>query len=201
MIFDIVKKNLQERGYQVSCFENADQAVEYLDGQIRGKTVGFGGSMTLEQMGLYPKLVVQNRVSWHWKPAQEQTTEEICRQASSAQIYISSVNGIAETGEIVNIDGACNRISAMLYGHENVYLVAGINKLAKDYDSALFRARNVAAPKNARRLARKTPCALQSERCYDCKSPDRICRALSVLWAKPSSGVYEVVLINEELGF
>lgn len=201
MTFDIVKKNLQERGYQVSCFESAGSAAEYLEGQIRGKTVGFGGSMTLEQMGLYAKLRVHNRVYWHWKPAPGETTAEICRNASAAEVYISSVNGLAETGEIVNIDGACNRISAIVYGHEKVYFVVGINKLAKDYDSALLRARNVAAPKNAKRLERKTPCAAQADRCYDCKSPDRICRGLSVLWEKPSSAVYEVILVNEELGF
>lgn len=201
MKFDTVKKNLQERGYQVSCFESAGSAAEYLDGQIRGKTVGFGGSMTLEQMGLYAKLGAHNRVFWHWKPGSGETAVEICREASAAEVYISSVNGLAETGEIVNIDGNCNRISAMLYGHAKVYLVVGINKLARDYDGALFRARNIAAPKNAKRLERNTPCAAQADRCYDCKSSDRICRGLSVLWEKPSSGAYEVVLINEELGF
>lgn len=82
-----------------------------------------------------------------------------------------------------------------------MYLVAGANKIAKDYESALWRARNIAAPLNAKRLGMKTPCAVKADRCYDCKCPDRICRGLSVLWSKPMTGEFEVVLINEKLGY
>jgi NAD-dependent dihydropyrimidine dehydrogenase PreA subunit len=89
----------------------------------------------------------------------------------------------------------------MLYGHKKVYLVAGSNKLAKDYDSALYRARNVAAPLNAKRLGRKTPCAVNADKCYDCNSPERICHALTVLWQAPTSCEYEVILIDETLGY
>ncbi len=114
---------------------------------------------------------------------------------------MSSINGLAETGEIINIDGNCNRVAAILYGHEKVYLVAGQNKLAKDYDAALWRARNIAAPLNTKRLNRKTPCAVKGDKCYDCRSPERICATLSVLWTKPSSCDYEIILIEENLGF
>ena len=75
------------------------------------------------------------------------------------------------------------------------------NKIAKDYDSALWRARNIASPLNAKRLKVKTPCAIQGDRCYDCKSPDRICRGLSVLWSKPMTGEFEIILVDENLGF
>lgn len=92
-------------------------------------------------------------------------------------------------------------MASIFYGHERVYLVVGKNKLAKDYDSALYRARNIAAPLNAKRLGMKTPCAVKADRCYDCKSPDRICCGLSVLWRKPMTGEFEVILIDEELGF
>lgn len=63
------------------------------------------------------------------------------------------------------------------------------------------RARNIAAPKNAQKLHKKTPCAVRADRCYDCKSPDRICRGLVVLWEAISGMEMEVVLIDEELGF
>ncbi len=76
-----------------------------------------------------------------------------------------------------------------------------INKLEKDYDSALWRARNVASPMNAKRLGLKTPCAVNGDKCYNCKSPDRICRGLSVLWQKPKAGVYAGVLVHEDLGY
>ena len=116
-------------------------------------------------------------------------------------MYLSSINGLAETGEIINIDGNCNRVAGILYGHKKVYLVAGANKLAADYDSALYRARNVAAPLNAKRLGLATPCAEKGDRCYNCKSTARICRALTVLWTKPNSGAFEVVLVEEPLGY
>ena len=123
-------------------------------------------------------------------------------EAARAQVYLSSVNGLAETGEIINIDGTGNRVSATIYGHEAVYLIVGRNKIAPDYEAALWRARNIAGPKNARRLNRKTPCAVKADRCYDCSSPDRICNALAVFWRKPGGiAHFEVVLVDEELGF
>lgn len=201
MKFENLKKNLEERGYKVSCFETAKEAAAYMDGQIDGKTVGFGGSITLDEMGLYEKLSSHNETYWHWKIPEGKTAVEIRREASLSDVYISSVNGIAETGEIINIDGTCNRVAAILYGHEKVFLVAGENKIAPDYDSALFRARNIAAPLNAKRLGMKTPCAKEGDKCYDCKSPERICRGLTVLWEKPMSGEFEVVLIAEKLGY
>lgn len=108
---------------------------------------------------------------------------------------------MAETGEIINIDGNCNRVASIFYGHKKVYLVIGENKLEKDYDSALHRARNIASPLNAKRVGAKTPCAVKGDKCYDCKSPERICRGLSVLWGIPMTGEFEVILVHEELGY
>ncbi len=196
MDFEVIKNNLTDLGYKVSCFETAEDAAKYLDTQIDGVTVGMGGSMTLEALDIYPKLKEHNDVFWHQKDGRE-----VMLSAANADVYLSSVNAIAKTGEIINIDGNCNRVASTLYGHKKVYLVAGVNKLADDYDSALWRARNIAAPKNAKRLNRNTPCAKNADKCYNCKSPERICRALTVLWTKPTSCEYEVVLINEELGY
>lgn len=201
MDFEAIKKVLEAKGYAVSCFVNAKEAADYLDGQIDGKTVGFGGSVTLEEMGLYEKLAVHNTVNWHQRMPEHKTNREVRLEANASQIYISSVNGLAETGEIINIDGVCNRVAAICYGHEKVYLVVGRNKIAKDYDSALWRARNVAAPLNAKRLKRNTPCSANADRCYDCKSADRICCGLSVLWSSPMDGNIEIVLIDEALGY
>lgn len=201
MKFESIQKTLEERGYRVSCFETSKEATDYIDTQIDGKTVGFGGSMTLEEMGLYEKLVSHNHVSWHQRIPDGKSSQSVRLEANAAEIYISSVNGLAETGEIINIDGNCNRVASIFYGHEKVYLVVGVNKIAKNYDSALWRARNIASPLNAKRLDMKTPCAVKADRCYDCKSPDRICRGLSVLWSKPMTGEFEVILINENLGY
>lgn len=199
--FELIQKNLTELGYRVSCFETVGEAVQYMDAQIDNQTVGFGGSMTLEQMGLYETLSKHNKVFWHQRIPEGKTSKQMRVEANGASVYISSVNGLAETGEIINIDGNCNRVASIFYGHEKVYLVAGENKIAKDYDSALFRARNIAAPLNAKRLGAKTPCVLKADRCYNCKSPERICRGLSVLWEKPMTGDFEVILIHENLGY
>ena len=189
-----VRKNLEERGFQTSCFATAKEAADYLDAQIDGATVGIGGSMTIQAMGLSERLSKHNEVIWHWEGGE-------LRRAMLADVYLTSVNGLAETGEIVNIDGNCNRVAASMFGPKRVYYVVGINKIAPDFEKALWRARNVAAPKNAKRLGKKTPCAVKADRCYDCKSPERICRGLSVLWRKPTGFEQaEVVLIEDELG-
>lgn len=191
----LLGKNLEALGYRTSHFATAEQAADYLNRQLDGTTVAFGGSMTLLDMGLYDSLSTHNRVFWHWK---DSTPD----QAAQAKVYITSVNGVAQTGELINIDGTCNRVAGSLFGHEKVYLVVGSNKVAPDYDAALWRARNVAAPLNARRLGRKTPCAQGGElKCYNCSSPERICRALTVLWRKPGGADYEVVLVDQELGY
>ena len=202
MDFSTVKKNLETRGYKVGIFETAKEATQYLNEQIDHKTVGFGGSVSLAQMNLMEALQEHNTVFWHNRTSQGEDPNAIRKAASQAEVYVSSVNGLAESGEIINIDGTCNRLASLLYGHDQVYLVIGQNKLAKDYDQALFRARNVAAPLNAKRVGVKTPCAIHGDRCYDCKSPERICRGLLVLWERPNNGArYEILLVNEDLGY
>jgi hypothetical protein len=200
MDFTNLTATLEKLGYQVTCFGTAAQAAAYLNEQIDGCSVGIGGSITLRDMGIYELLSAHNQVNWHWYPG-EKTVDEARMAAFTSDVYLSSVNALAATGEIINIDGACNRVAATLYGHKKVYFVLGANKIEADYDSALFRARNVAAPLNAQRLARKTPCAPKGDRCYNCSSPERICRGLTVLWEAPTGCAYEIILINESLGF
>lgn len=194
--FSTVEKNLRDRGYKVCSFGSGKEAADYLVAELKGKSVGIGGSMTIKELGLYDRLSEDSTVYWHWE-----TGPETRADAASAQVYLTSVNGLAETGEIINIDGAGNRVASTLYGHEKIYYIVGRNKLAKTYDDALWRARNIASPKNARKLGRKTPCAVNADKCYDCKSPDRICRGLVVMWEPMMNMEAEVILIDEELGF
>ncbi len=200
-MFDTLVTNLKKNGYTVTCFDTPAQAADYLDQAIDGMSVGMGGSVTLSQLELAPRLKTHNTLYWHQGVASKEEANSIRRNAATADIYLSSVNAIAETGEIINIDGHCNRVASTLYGHKKVYLVLGKNKIRENFESALYRARNVAAPKNAQRLGMNTPCAAKADRCYDCQSPQRICRELSVLWRKPTSCDYEIVLINEDLGY
>lgn len=188
-------ENLERLGYKVSRFATAQEAADYLDSQIDGCTVGFGGSASVREMELYPRLAAHNDARWHWDRA-------ALDDMISTQVYIASVNGLAETGEIVNIDGTGNRIASTLFGHKRVYLVVGANKVAPDCEAALWRARNIAAPKNAQRLGKNTPCAVKADRCYNCHSPERICRALTIFWEKPTGIEHiEVVLVDQSLGY
>lgn len=200
-MFTKVAENLKKLGYQVTVFDTAAQAADYLCGEIKDTTVGFGGSITLRDMGLYDRLQETNKVAWHMYPAEGQNKDELRMLARNTDVYLTSANGLAETGEIINIDGAGNRVSESIFGHKKVYFVIGKNKLAEDYDKALWRARNIAGPKNAQRLGRKTPCAAKADRCYNCSSPDRICKVLSVFWGAPMGADCEVVLIKEDLGY
>ena len=191
-------RNLEKRGFAVSRFQTTEEARDYLAGKLTGETIGMGGSVTLQQMGLFDALSKNNTVWNHWV----QSPDMARKNAAAADIYITSANAVAETGEIVNIDGSGNRVASTLFGKKEVYIVVGVNKFAENYDGAVWRARNVASPKNAQRLNRKTPCAKSGDKCYDCSSPERICKGLVVLWgAMMGVGRTEVVIVNEELGY
>ena len=188
---------MELRGFSVKHFASGAAAAEYLCGEVKNTSVGIGGCKTAEQLGLYDKLVAEgNEVFWHWKtPGMETLHKE-----NAAEVFISSANAIAETGEIINIDGRGNRLAGQVFGQKTVYIIAGTNKICPDFDSALYRARNVAAVQNARRFPCKTPCKTD-DKCHDCRSPQRICNALLVLWGPMGlMQKVEVVLIDEELG-
>ena len=197
MNFDRVEQALTRARFHCHRFATGQDAAQWLAAECSGKTVGIGGSMTAKAMKLEELLPRASTVYWHWLTPGPETLAN----AATAQVYLTSVNALAETGELINIDGCGNRVSSGLYGHEKVYFVIGVNKVAPDYESALWRARNIAAPKNAQRLQRKTPCAARGDRCYNCASPERICAALVVYWKKPTSMDFEVVLVDEPLGY
>ena len=150
----------------------------------------------LKAMKLEDLLPRTSTVYWHWLTPGPETLAN----AATAQVYLTSVNALAETGELINIDGTGNRVSATLFGHEKVNFVIGRNKLAPTYEAAVYRARNVAAPQRARQLGKKTPCAVKADRCYDCRSPERVCRALVTLWGPMLGRETEVLLVDEDLG-
>ena len=190
-------KNFQLRGYTVQHFATGAEAAAYLNAQIDNTTVGIGGSMTAQELGLYETLSAHNQVFWHWKePGWDTLHKEI-----TAKVFITSANAMTEGGEILNIDGNGNRLAGQVYGKKRLFIVAGTNKICPDFESALSRARNVAATRNALRFeAKKTPCKTDGK-CHDCRSADRICNALLVLWAPMGGMTSEIILIDEELGF
>ena len=185
----------------MSTFATAKEAADYLNRQIDGASVSFGGSMSLAEMGLFESLGKHNTIYSHWNVPEGMNADEVREKAATCEHYLLSANGLAETGEIINIDGTGNRVASSLFGHKKVWYVVGSNKLAPTYNEALWRARNISAPKNAQRLGVKTPCAVNGDRCYDCKSPQRICRGLVVMWEAIRSCESEVVLVDEPLGY
>lgn len=195
MIFDTVRPHLEARGYTVRVFPDAAAAADYLDREIDGCSVGFGGSGTLEAMGIYERLRTHNTVYWHWRePGSDR------RRAMDTDVYLTSVNALAQTGEMVSIDGVGNRLASMLFGHRKIYYAVGRNKLTDTCLQAEQRARNVAAPARAAQMGVKTPCAVKGGGCYDCKSPQRICRGMVTLWEPMMGMEAEVLLIDEDLG-
>ncbi len=190
--FNELENNFTKRGFGFKLFDTKEQAVNYVVGECKGKSVGFGGSVTLDQLGVYEKLK-DNGIDahWHWR------NEPIYMDG---EIYLTSANGISKTGEVVNIDGTCNRVAATLYNTKRCIIVCGVNKLTIDLQSAIERARNISAPLNAKRLNKKVPCVITGK-CEDCQSPERICKAMVVLMNPPTDMDCEIVLVRENLGY
>lgn len=191
-------KNLKLRGFEPHVFDTEEEAKAFLAAEIKNTDVGMGGSVTAVQLGLYELLQKENKVYCH----SFDRSPDVLAKAAAAKVYISGVNALAKTGEIVNIDGRGNRVSAQIWGanRERVYFVCGTNKIAEDLPSAIFRAKNIAAPQNAKRLKLKTPCAIKADKCYNCNSPEKICRVLSIM-TNPTSARAIVVLIDKNLGY
>ena len=191
-------KNLEGRGFRVHRFATGAEAADYLVQTLHGTGIGIGGSVTIDTLDVYDRLCVSNEVFWHWKNHAPETRE----RAGKAETYLCSANGVSENGEIVNIDGFGNRVAGTIYGPERVFLVVGRNKIAQDLTGAIDRARNIAAPLNARRLNRHTPCAVGEPRCHDCRSPEKVCGVMTVFFMPPTSiKEFHVILVDESLGY
>ena len=189
-----LRANLEARGFRTAYFPTADEAAAYLDGQIDGKTVGIGGSMTVKEMGLYPRLAAHNQVVWHWEGG-------ALRDAVLTDVHHLRQRAGGDWGDRQHrwqrqpgLPPPCTATR-----RSTSWWVS--TRSPPDFEAALWRARNVAAPKRAQSMGCRTPCAAKADRCYDCKSPERICRGLAVLWARPNATEeMEVVLIGEALG-
>ena len=208
MDLDKICRAFKRNRFDCTIFETAEEAAAYLSQEIHGKTVGMGDSMTLESMKMYERLSENNEVydvqhienkDYTSKERMEQFLS-MARKCLMTDVFLTSANAAAETGELVNIDGTGNRISGSLFGHRKVYFVIGVNKICPTLDNAIFRARNVAAPKNVERHHYKNGCSFFNyEKCCDCSAPDRICNALVIYYKKMRNMDMEVVIINEEL--
>ncbi len=155
-----LKSNLEKKGYKVSLFDNESETIEYLAGSIRGMSIGFGGSQTLTSLNLQHILTKNNRVFVPDFPPEGETFDSMAVKAMNTDVYLLSANAISENGEIVNIDLVGNRLAGSLFGHKKVFYIVSENKIGGTLEQAVQRARNVAAPKNALGMYRRTPCAM-----------------------------------------
>lgn len=190
---------LEHKGYKVTFFETSVKAIDYIVKSIKGVTIGFGDSKTLASMNLKIHLAKHNVVIDPGS-CSDSEFDETAKEALLTDVFFTSVNGAAETGELVSIDGTGNRVAGSLFGHKKVYFVFGTNKIAPTLEEAIWRARNIAAPQNAKRLGLRTPCAIKGDRCYNCSSPDRICNTLNIYLKKMQDVEGEIIIIDEILG-
>lgn len=197
MIKNMAKKNLE--GYY--CATSAEAVEKALSLMPEGASVTWGGSMTLTECGLMDALRTANYEIIDRDTAK---TPEEARVMYSKQVmadyFLMSTNAITIDGELVNIDGRSNRVSCLCWGPQNVIIIAGMNKVAPDVESAIKRVRNMAAPANCVRLNKNTPCA-QTGKCGDCYSQESICSQVLITRRSSAPNRIKVILVGEELGY
>lgn len=167
-----------------------------------GSTVSVGGSMTLFETGVIEHLRSgrYNFLDRYKEGLSQEDMKDIYRKSFFADAYFTSSNAITEEGEIYNVDGNGNRVAAMIYGPDKVIIIAGINKIVRDLDEAIIRNREMAAPANAKRLNKNTPCT-KTGYCMDCSSPERICRNYVLIKNQGKKGRMFVIFVDKQLGY
>ncbi|MFZ5427233.1 MAG: lactate utilization protein [Thermodesulfobacteriota bacterium] len=200
-------KALKKNNFAAHVAETAEEAkklvLETLIPSFAPASAAFGGSMTVAGSGLYdavkalPGLKIFDTYNYSLPPAE---MIELRRQALLCDLFITSTNAVTETGALVNLDGTGNRVASLAFGPKKVIVLAGRNKLCSDEFAAMERIRDLAAPVNAARLSKKTPC-VATHRCEDCPSPERICNTWTITVKSAPKERTTVILINEDLGF
>ena len=195
-------KNLERRHIKDYYCPTTSDAVKLVSNLIEdGSSVTWGGSMTIRDMGIPAALHARQMLTVYDRdlaPTREEA-QQIYLKAFSCDYYLSSINGLSEDGEIVNVDGTGNRVAAITFGPKNVIFVVGINKVTQDVDAALKRARSTAAPINTARFDISTPCKIDGV-CHNCNSADCICNYIHILRNSPR-GRHQVVIVGENLGY
>lgn len=194
---------LKKNGFDAHFFSTGEEAKKGIMGMISGlETFGVGGSDTVRSMGIVDELSSMGKTVYdHWKKDLSREESMNCRlNQGRCDCFLCSANAISVTGEIVNIDGAGNRVAASMFGPKKVVIIAGMNKVTTDLDSAMKRAKEVAAPLRAKDFNIKPPC-VETGVCSDCHSPQRICNITAILHRKPMLIDMSVVLVSENLGY
>ena len=197
------KSSLKKNGFDAHFYSNGEEAKKGVMDMISGyETFGFGGSDTVRSLGLVDELASMGKTLYdHWK--EDLSPEESMNyrlNQGRCDCFLCSANAISLTGEIVNIDGVGNRVAASMFGPKKVVIISGMNKVTTDLDSAMKRAKEVAAPLRAKDFNINPPC-IETGTCNDCHSPQRICNITTILHRKPMMTDMSVILVSENLGY
>ncbi len=196
-------KNLNRRNMDGFFVKDKNELIMLLKKLIDdNSTVGVGDSMTLFETGVIDFLRKGDYVFWdkYRDGITSEEKKEIYLKNFSANTFMCSTNALTEDGELYNIDGNGSRVAPMLYGPKQVILVTGINKIVKDIEEAEKRVRNYAAPIDAKRLNKDTPCTTLGY-CVDCKSPNRICNDFTIIRGQFIKNRIKVIIVGEQLGY
>ncbi len=203
---EAVREALEANNFSAYVAQSSDEAInlvcENIIPETGAKKISWGGSMTFTGTGLYEK--VKSMAGFEFidvfdKAIPKEDVIEWRRRSLLADLFIAGSNAVTESGILVNLDMIGNRVAGITFGPKNVLLVVGRNKIVPDVDEAMMRIKNFAAPANAMRLDKKTPC-VKTAFCEDCKSPDRICNTWTITEKSFPKGRIRVVLINQDLG-
>ncbi|QTA85953.1 LUD domain-containing protein [Desulfonema magnum] len=196
-------RNLTKHGFEANFVSSSEQACSMILDMVSDyESFGFGGSDTTRALGIIEALRSRGKTIYdHWQSDLTREDDlDIRLDQGRCDCFFCSANAISATGEIVNVDGIGNRTNAMTFGPKKVVIVAGMNKVTQDIDSALRRVREIAAPMRAKSLGMETPCA-ETGICSDCNVPQRICRVTAILHRKPMLTDISVILVGQALGF
>ena len=197
------KEALEAHNFLVELCKNGDEAREKALKELdKESSIGIGGSMTVREIGLFDYLKDNgyNIVNPYLPNLTREQVFDMRRKTLMSDFFLAGCNAVTLEGEIVNIDGYGNRISAIIFGPKKVFLFAGMNKIVMDRQQAIDRVLDVAAPINAKRLKRKTPCA-EDGFCTDCDAEERICKHLTINMRQNIPDRIKIFLIKESLGF
>ena len=197
---EIMVKNLTSHGFEAYyCEDKAAALAKALELIPKGATVGWGGAMSAQQIGLLDAMNdgEYNAIDRDKAPNMEER-EKAMRACLQADFFITGANALSIDGQMVNIDGVGNRVAAIVYGPKYVVVIAGMNKVVDSLEAAVVRTRTIAAPMNKQRFPMQTPCAVTGV-CGNCKT-EGICNQLLITRnSKPISRI-KVILVGEELG-
>lgn len=182
-------KNLKNRHFGACYCSNREEALKAALLLIpEGSKVGWGGAMSAQEIGLLDALEKGN-----WNAVGRNTD-------GGVDVFITGANAMTMDGQMVNIDGLGNRVSAIIYGPKTVVVIVGMNKVLDSLEDAIHRARTVAAPINMQRFDKSAPCSVTGV-CHDCKSEDCICNHIVITRHGRPNGRIQFILVGEDLGF